>query len=126
MSTQPLYIKATEDTPEVTFEPVTGRLLISGRSLPENAYAFYRPVIDWAKAYLGQSNSQTEITISLDYFNSSSGRFLLEFFSVFEEKLNDRNKVKVIWCSEHDDELMLEKGEEFKNIVDLPFEIKTF
>jgi hypothetical protein len=54
---------------------------------------------------------------------SSSGRYILELLSTLEKKGIDN--VKVVWCAEKDDELMVEKGEEFSSLVDLPFEIKV-
>ncbi len=46
-----LIIGHTEDTPNVRFEPETGVFCIEGRSLPENAVAFYNPILDWLKQY---------------------------------------------------------------------------
>ena len=122
MSIQPLHIPQTEETPEINFNDTQGRLIISGRSLPENAHMFYQPLIDWVKQYAAHPAGRTELDIKLEYFNSSSGRFLLELLSVLEEKLKDKQSVVVRWYSEHEDELMIEKGEEFSSLLEIPFE----
>ena len=41
-----LTIEGSAKTPTVEFEGV-GKLLIKGRSIPENSIEFYKPVIDW-------------------------------------------------------------------------------
>lgn len=123
MSIESLHIPATSDTPVVQFDHTTGKLSIKGRSLPENAYAFFGPLIDWAKRYTAGEPESTEITVFLDYYNSSSGRYLLELLYVFEENLKNKSRLKVIWQAEEDDDLMIEKGEEMQSILEIPFEI---
>jgi hypothetical protein len=63
------------------------------------------------------------LKINLDYFNSSSGRYILELLACLEEK---KELVRIVWLCEKEDELMIEKGEEFKSLVDLPFEIRVY
>ena len=58
--------------------------------------------------------------IFLDYFNSSSGRYLLEFLMVAEQK---SHLFDVRWLVESDDEVMLEKGNEFKYILSMPMKM---
>ncbi|MFT4779521.1 MAG: hypothetical protein ACJAU0_002515 [Flavobacteriales bacterium] len=119
-----INLKSTEDTPHVEYHDGENILRISGRSLPEDAWAFYEPVIEWASVYSPASaSSALVIELFLEYFNSSSGRYILELLSTLEKKGIDN--VKVVWCAEKDDELMVEKGEEFSSLVDLPFEIKV-
>lgn len=120
-----LHIAPTEDTPEVLFDPVKGILHIVGRSLPENAFNFFKPVIDKAKQYVLQVPAQeTALIFELDYFNSSSGRFIFEILNIFEENKTFKSKVSVKWRAEKDDELMIEKGEELKSLLAIPFSIE--
>jgi len=119
----PFIIEITEDTPGVKFDSTSGEFLIKGRSLPEDAYSFYQPINDWLEEF--QSNSSLEkvnLSIHLDYFNSSSGRYLLEMFAKLQKSANVR--FEITWISEKDDELMIEKGEELKSLVNLPFHLK--
>ncbi len=119
-----INLKSTEDTPQVEYLDGENILRIWGRSLPEDAWSFYEPVIEWASVYSPNSTSTAlVIELFLEYFNSSSGRYILELLSTLEKK--GPNNVKVIWRAEKDDDLMLEKGEEFSSLVDLPFEIKV-
>ncbi len=122
MNFNSLHIAKTEDTPEVRFDDTNGDFEITGRSLPEDAYTFYRPIIDNIGAFLGNGKKNLVVTIQLDYFNSSSGRYLMELLVILDDKSNSNN-VSLIWKYEEDDELMLEKGEEFKSLINIPFNI---
>lgn len=117
-----MHLQPTIDTPEVTYTRDQHRLIIRGRSLPEDAWSFYEPVLDWAKDFI--ANGQQELTIEffLEYFNSSSGRYLLELLSTLEK--SDK-PIQVVWVSEPEDELMVEKGEEFSGLVSIPFVFRT-
>lgn len=115
--------EATSDTPLVDFDAQTGCLLIKGRSLPEDAWSFYKPIIEWASTLALNSSNCLTIEFFLEYFNSSSGRYLLELLSTLEKKKKEH--VKVVWVCEPDDDLMQEKGEEFESLLELPFEFRT-
>ncbi|HCI54795.1 MAG TPA: hypothetical protein DFI01_02600 [Bacteroidales bacterium] len=39
-----IYIEKTSKTPEVDFDAITGDLILSGRSIPENATEIYEPL----------------------------------------------------------------------------------
>lgn len=115
-----MKVNATSDTPHVEFHAHNSTLVIKGRSLPEDAWSFYKPIIEWAGA-LSNSN-QLVVEFFLEYFNSSSGRYLLELLSTIEEKKGDQTKI--VWISEPEDDLMLEKGEEFSGLLSMPFEFR--
>jgi hypothetical protein len=116
-----MRVNPTVDTPEVIYDDSLRKLSIRGRSLPEDAWSFYEPVIGWAKSFIANGESKLTVEFFLEYFNSSSGRYLLELLSTFEAAGKD---VRVLWLTEPEDELMQEKGEEFSGLVDLPFDIR--
>lgn len=118
-----MHYKPTIDTPEVRFDDAMGVLEIKGRSLPEDAWSFYKPVIEWARGIDMNGARKLRVELFLEYFNSSSSRYLLELLATLESKARDR--VNVVWFSENDDELMIEKGEEFSGLLSLPFEFRT-
>lgn len=117
-------LKGTEDTPEVSFNKETNNFRISGRSLPEDAFTFYSPIIAWMSDYVINPNANSELIISLDYFNSSSVKQVLDLISVFERIIKTGKQAKVIWCYSEGDDLMEIKGLEFKSMLNIPFEIK--
>lgn len=114
-----MQIRATIDTPEVSFDEKHELLAIRGRSLPEDAWSFYRPILDWAKSFNMNGSKKLTIELHLEYFNSSSSRYLLEFLSTLEKKAKDR--ISVIWITESDDEVMMEKGAEFDDLLEIQF-----
>ena len=115
-----LNLEGTAKTPTIDFKS-NGELLIKGRSIPENSIEFYKPIIDWLSDYGNSPQSATAVNIQLEYFNTSSSKCILDVFKKLES-LPDTS-VKVKWYYEEDDEDMLEAGEDYEAIIDLPFEM---
>ena len=119
-------INAGVKTPEVDLNADEGILMISGKSIPENAVEFYKPVFEWIENYSAKPKEKTEIKIQLEYFNTSSSKCLLDIFRKFEALHNSgKSVVGITWLYEEDDEDMKEAGEDYQTIVKLPirFEI---
>ena len=115
-----LTIEGSAKTPTVEFEGV-GKLLIKGRSIPENSIEFYKPVIDWIGAYGGEPKDVTEVNVQLEYFNTSSSKCILDLFKKLEAIHKGGNEVAINWYYEEDDEDMLEAGEDYQAIIKVPF-----
>src|SRR4051812_44426538 len=109
--------KATEDSPEIEFDPASNTFMITGRSLPEDAFSFYQPVQKWMSEYVKQANPSSKLVVSLEYFNSSSVKQLLILFSKFEEILQTGKEAKISWCYAEGDDLMEIKGQEFQSML---------
>ncbi len=107
-------------TPEVEFN-ASGELLLKGRSIPENSIEFYKPLIEWIESYSESPNSSTVLNVQLEYFNTSSSKCILDVFKKLESLTG--SEVSVKWYYEEDDEDMLEAGEDYEAIIDLPFEM---
>lgn len=119
-----LHIEGTEETPLISFDIATGDFRMEGRSLPEDAYSFFKPVIEWINKFIESRHREVALKIHLDYFNSSSGRYLMEILALIERAAENGDGFSITWVSEKDDELMLEKGEEFQSLLNLPFQIQ--
>ncbi len=120
-----LQIEGDDFTPIVDFNPDEGVLKISGRSLLEDTAAFYEPLLDWIDKYLQNPKEKTLLVFELEYFNSSSAKMLTQIMMKFEPMaLEDENSVKVIWRYKENDDIMYDRGKEFKSIVFLPFELE--
>jgi hypothetical protein len=118
-----LNIPKSDDTPEIRSELSRGTLTISGRSFPENAYQFYQPLLQWIREFADDNpRKPLEVNLDLDYFNSSSGRFILKMLTILEQQ-DPRSHYLVKWHTDSNDELMLEKGAELQSLVDLRIEI---
>ncbi|MFM7431268.1 MAG: DUF1987 domain-containing protein [Flammeovirgaceae bacterium] len=117
-----LNLKGTEDTPAIILDKKNGIFEISGRSLPEDSAEFYKPVIEWIKVYAEDSNPTTDFTFKLEYFNTASSKLILDVLSALEEV----KSIKVSWYFHDDDEDIEEAGQEFSELVEIPFEFKTY
>jgi hypothetical protein len=116
-----LDLEGTEHTPKVILDKKNGIFEISGRSLQDDTAQFYKPILDWIKEYSADPNPATDFIINLEYFNTASSKVLLDVFSALE----NIKGAKVVWCFQDDDEDMEEKGEEFAELVKIPFEFKA-
>jgi hypothetical protein len=71
-----LFREATEKTPQVDFNYLTGELILAGKSIPENATGIYEPVFEWINEYIKNSRQTTNLRLNLDYFNTASAIWL--------------------------------------------------
>jgi alpha-amylase/alpha-mannosidase (GH57 family) len=121
-----IKIKGTDDTPNVILDAGSNVMEFSGRSLPEDVVTFYAPVIEWIEEYSKSPNAKTEVIFRLEYFNTASSKILLDILLKFEDIHNNGNEVVIQWYFQEDDEDMEEAGEEYSEIVDIPFEMHSY
>jgi hypothetical protein len=117
-----IKIMGTDDTPTVILDAENDIFEISGRSLPEDVTAFYDPILNWLDEYAAAPNPKTIFTFKLVYFNTASSKLLLDILMKLEELHEDNKEVLIKWYYPEDDEDMQEAGEEYADIVDVPFE----
>ena len=120
-----LIINDSIKTPTIVFD-ITGILEIKGKSIPENSLEFYKPVYEWLDIYSQSPAPKTELKISLEYFNTSSSKCLLDILRRLETiNLSGKSAVKVLWFYDADDEDMMEAGEDYQALVKVPFELNV-
>jgi hypothetical protein len=119
---QAIKIKGSDDTPNVILDKDNGIFEISGRSLPEDVAAFYEPILDWLETYAEDPLEKTIFNFKLEYFNTASSKLLLDVLLKLEDMFDDGKDVLVRWHFPDDDEDMEEAGEEYADIVEVPFE----
>ncbi|MFZ4289734.1 DUF1987 domain-containing protein [Variovorax sp. HJSM1_2] len=111
-----LYIAPTPSSPEVDFKFATHALSLRGESYPENAAAFYGPVITQLKDYLAQQrNGHIRIDIALAYFNSSSTKMLFNLIQSLNDAIDAGNQVSLNWYYDEEDDTILEFGQELSD-----------
>jgi hypothetical protein len=107
-----LIIEPTSSTPAIQFM-TDGRMLIEGRSLPEDVNRFYTTLIEWASGLTAQS---VKLDINLEYLNSASTKKVLEFLRIMDA--NNHIKTFIVnWHYEADDEDALENGQIFEELL---------
>jgi hypothetical protein len=119
---EPISIEGTFKTPSVKFDSNQGLLEITGRSNPENSSDFYKPLINWLLEYTQRPRDKTIVNIQLEYFNTSSSKYILEIFKKLEAIYKSNHDVLINWYYE-EDESMLEAGEDYKFMIHLPFKM---
>jgi len=118
----PIKIEGTPKTPTVDFNSENGVIEIKGRSIPENAVEFYKPLVDWIGSYGDSAQANTEVNVQLEYFNTSSSKCILDVFKKLES-INSKTSITINWHYEEDDEDMLEAGEDYQAIINIPFKM---
>ncbi len=110
-----ILVEATGKTPRI-FE-LNGDLYVWGVIIPENPLEIFAK-LNKCLTDMTDKNENLKIRFSLGYFNTSSARFLYNFF----KKLSEKQNVTIVWHYESDDEDIYESGKEFEEISGLKFE----
>ncbi len=120
---QNVFIEGTGKTPVILFEPEKGLLEIKGRSIPENSTEFYKPLVDMLKKDPGTLSTPFTINFQLEYFNTSSSKCILDILKILANLKKEGKEVLINWHYDEDDEDMLESGENYQEIVNIPFKM---
>ena len=72
MELKNIYIEATAKTPSMDFNSMTGELIFSGKSIPENPAKLYENVLIWVQEYIKNPRQTTNLRLNLEYFNTAS------------------------------------------------------
>ncbi len=115
-----LLIMATDESPQIMFDPSRGILDIFGKSLPENINDFYSPLEQAVVKYIENPQPETTISFDLVYLNSASTKRILGIIYHFEELYKSGAKVILNWYYDQFDEDMRDEGEDFARLTDLP------
>ncbi len=120
-----LFIEATEQTPRVFFNLSEGQLAITGKSLPESGEQFYQPVLDWLDDAVNSTTEKMKMYIALDQMNVSSSKMILFILYKLKNLKEAGKTVSVCWYHTKEDSDMLEVGEDYEFMVDIPFRFKS-
>jgi hypothetical protein len=120
-----LFIERTPNTPYVHLDADTGKMEIKGRSVPENPLEFYTPLNEWLERFSAQAAERVvRMDVSLEYFNTSSSKCLLDVFKKMAAIQKMGAAVEINWwCEEFDDD-MIEAGKDYQDLLNVPFNIK--
>ena len=118
-----INIESTPKTPSINFDFEKGFLEIKGRSIPENSIEFYKPIVESLEKYGSTPSPTTTVNIQLEYFNTSSSKCILDVFKKLESIHKNGNQLVINWYYEQDDEDMLEAGEDYQAIINVPFKM---
>ena len=116
-----LFIEETQKTPRVELN-TNGEIIISGRSLPNDATDFYNPICRWIEE---ASIPKINLTIRLDYVNTGSSKYLFIILQLLKNNLLVKS-LNINWHYEEDDESGYDIGLEFESLINIPFNFHTY
>jgi len=123
-----LIIEKTTSSPKVILDPEEEVYMISGESRPPDVREFYDQILSWLQEFsqylLGPDYKKNPVifNFNFEYFNSSSGKLILDICKVLAGLRLKGINVNVKWYHEKEDGDMLEVGKEMSRIVKFPFE----
>ncbi len=119
-----LYLKPTEETPEIVFDKDKPEFRVTGKSYMEDATAHYYMVLGWLNLYSKQPNDKTVFKFELEYVNTASSKIVHDLLDILDNMYLDGSNVVIEWHYYEEDEDMEELGKEFEEIYEVPFKFK--
>lgn len=114
MAMTAINIEATDRSPEVAFDFEAGQFALKGESYPEDTARFFGPLLQSLREFIDSAPRRITFDITLQYFNSSSAKALMNLFQLLENAAaTDGHNVTVNWHYAEDDDAMQEFGEDF-------------
>ncbi|MCP4130376.1 MAG: DUF1987 domain-containing protein [bacterium] len=118
-----LHIEDTKSSPYILCDFKKNLISMKGRSYPEDVVGFYSPLFEWITKYLEQLTKKTVVKMELTYINTSSTKAIMTFFDMLDEAHQNGKDITVNWYHDPENEVAQECGEEFKEDLELPFNI---
>ena len=119
---EPVYIKESFNTPKIILDKKKGIFSFEGKSIPEDTTDFYGRIDKWFEEYKKNPNPRTIVHFKFDYYNTSTSQSILEILNILKEIKEKGFEINVYWYYDKSDSDLLESGEEYANIVPIPFE----
>jgi hypothetical protein len=121
--------RATDLTPEITLAPEENKFIIAGKSAPEDVRGLYYPVVEWMEEFVAgvrKENIYSDekpllLKLDLEYFNSSSAKFIYDILSQLRDLNNEGVPVDIEWYYDEEDIDLREAGEDLALLCELPF-----
>jgi hypothetical protein len=108
-----IQIAGTRQTPAVDFRFSDNRLSLTGEAYPENANAFFDPLLEAVVTYLAQGgDAPITLELSLLYLNSASTKMVFKLVAPFDKAAAGGRPVRLNFVVHEDDEMLRELGED--------------
>jgi hypothetical protein len=81
-------------------------------------------VFDWLNVFEKNTLTSPSFKFKLEYFNTASSKIILDILMRLED-INNANSsnISIEWYYMESDDDMLEAGEEYKELVEIPFNV---
>ena len=121
-----LRIEETAHTPFVKLDPITGKMEIKGRAIPEDPDAFWLPILNWFESFMMNPSEEITVCLNLEYFNISSSKRILFLLYKLNELDEAGKAVQVEWHYKLSDIDMYEVGQDYAYMVKVPFHFHSY
>jgi len=118
-----IHIEEVGYTPGVILDAKKNIFEMTGKACPEDAIGFYEPIINWIDDYAINPNEKTVFEFKLSYYNTASSKAILKVMQQLERLKNKGYDVVIKWYYYEDDEELLIAGEDYSEIIEIPFEL---
>ena len=122
-NSQKMIIESSRTTPYVFFDPDSSVLEIRGNSSPEDAVNFYSKIIHRIESVNQLKPASFNVKFEMNYFNTSSAKCLFDVLRKLEVLHQAGINTEISWCYEEDDDDMMESGEDYQELINLPFKL---
>ena len=116
-----VFIQERDFIPGVILDKDNGKFEITGKACPENMDEFYDPIFNWLDEYAQNPNEKTEFKVKLIYYNTASSKALLKILQKLEKMKQKGHDVTVLWHYEKEDEELQIAGEDYAELIKVPF-----
>lgn len=118
-----IRIKQTTDSPSLIIDGEVGMIRIAGKAIAHEPFKVYKKLEKEIIEYCLDPHIFSSVNIRLITLSSSASKWLYHLLKEIEKINSNKTTVIVNWIYEIDNELMLETGEDFQQIINLPFNL---
>lgn len=116
-----LHIEATKQTPQVDFNAQEGIFKISGKSYPENVNSCYEPLFQYIEEYITNPQANTKLEFTWLYYSTSTNKMIIRLIMLLKSA---NTKLEIGWYYNEGFDMIMEKGKEIGEILELPLTLK--
>lgn len=115
-----LVILPTSTTPFILGDLSNGDICIIGKSTPDRIVDIAKPLEEWIREFIEQSDKTLTIYIDLCYYDTPSSLTLTGIFSMLNRQQGEKQS-EVYWYYYKGDDVMMENGEDYTDMSKFPF-----
>ncbi len=116
-------IKPTKITPSVLIDKEQFLIQVMGCSYPEDPLDSYKQILDWLTSLGDNIDRPLTCEFYFSFLNSTSHKMVFDILYKLQNLHQKGNPVSVFWYYADGDDDILEKGEDFMDILKLPVQI---
>ena len=116
----PLIIDETDQTPRIVLNGEDGIFRFYGKSYPENVNLTYKPVFDYFENYKLNPQLKTIVNFKWLYYNTATSKIIIK---ILMECKKFNSEIEVNWECQEEFDLMIEKGNEFAEVLGMKFNV---